>query len=98
MVGLPVESRAFVDHLRTQLTDAANAADRDYLSNSYFNIVNGRPTLVKLIKKPEPNGFRVVEEALTRKLQALDLSMLDVLGDTMRWLNWGTVLWAVKWA
>jgi TnpA family transposase len=26
---------------------------------------------------------------LTRKLQALDLSILDVLGDTMRWLNWG---------
>ncbi|MGZ8195887.1 MAG: transposase [Methylosarcina sp.] len=34
-------------------------------------------------------GFRVVEDALTQKLQALDLSMLDVLGDTMRWLNWG---------
>jgi hypothetical protein len=54
-----------------------------------FNIVNGRPTLAKLIKKPEPKGFRVIEEALTRKLQALDLSMLDVLGDTMQWLNWG---------
>ncbi|MGZ8957426.1 MAG: transposase [Methylosarcina sp.] len=26
---------------------------------------------------------------MTQKLQALDLSMLDVLGDTMRWLNWG---------
>lgn len=89
LVGLPVESQAFVDHLRTQLTDAANAVDRDYLSNTYFNITNGRPTLAKLIKKPEPKGFRVVDEALTRKLQALDLSMLDVLGDTMRWLNWG---------
>jgi TnpA family transposase len=89
LVGLPVESQAFVEHLRTQLTDAANAVDRDYLSNTNFNIVNGRPTLAKLIKKPEPKGFRVVEEALTRKLLALDLSMLDVLGDTMRWLNWG---------
>lgn len=89
LVGLPVEGQAFVDHLRTQLTDAANAVDRDYLSNTNFNIVNGRPTLAKLIKKPEPKGFRVVEEALTQKLQALDLSMLDVLGDTMRWLNWG---------
>jgi len=89
LVGLPVESQAFVDHLRTQLTDAANAVDRDYLSNTNFNIVNSRPKLAKLIKKPEPKGFRVVEEALTRKLQALDLSMLDVLGDTMQWLNWG---------
>jgi len=89
LVGLPVESQAFVDHLRAKLTDVANAVDRNYLSNTNFNIVNGRPTLAKLIKKPEPNGFRVVEEALTRKLLALYLSILDVLGDTMRWLNWG---------
>jgi TnpA family transposase len=89
LVGLPVESQAFVDHLRTQLVDAANAVDRDYLSNTYFNIVHGRPTLTRLTKKPDPAGFQAVESALTRKLQALDLSMLDVLGDTMRWLNWG---------
>ena len=34
LVGLPFESQSFVDHLRTQLTDAANAVDRDYLSNT----------------------------------------------------------------
>jgi len=89
LVGIPVESPAFVDHVRTQLLDAAHAVDRDYLSNTYFNIVNGRPVLARLTKKPDPKGFRVVEDALTQKLQALDLSMLDVLGDTMRWLNWG---------
>jgi len=89
LVGLPVDSKAFIDNLRKQLVDAANAVDRDYLSNTCFNIVNGRPTLAKLIKKPDPAGFSVVESALTQKLQALDLSMLDVLGDTMRWLNWG---------
>jgi TnpA family transposase len=89
LVGLPVESPAFVGHVRTQLLEAANAVDRKYLSNTYFNIVNGRPVLARLTKKPDPKGFRVVEDALTQKLQALDLSMLDVLGDTMRWLNWG---------
>lgn len=89
LVGIPVESQAFVDHVRTQLLDAANAVDQEYLSNTYFNIVNGRPVLARLTKKPDPKGFQVVEEALTQKLQALDLSMLDVLGDTMRWLNWG---------
>ena len=26
---------------------------------------------------------------MTAKLQALNLSVLDALGDTMRWLNWG---------
>lgn len=89
LVGLPVESPSFILHLRAQLADAAKAVDRDYLSNTYFNIINGRPTLARLIKKPDPTGFQAVEEGLTKKLQALDLSMLDVLGDTMRWLNWG---------
>jgi len=63
--------------------------DRGYLNNAYFNIVKGRPTLARLLKKPEPEGFLAVEDALTKKLQALNLSMLDVLGDTMRWLGWG---------
>ena len=89
LIGLPMESKAFIDHLRNQLVDAANAVDGDYLSNTYFNIVDGRPRLAKLVKKPDPAGFDAVESALTRKLQSLDLSMLDVLGDTMRWLNWG---------
>jgi len=89
LVGLPVETNAFIDHLRKQLVNAANAVDHDYVSNTYFNIVDGRPRLAKLVKKPVPKGFDAVESALTRKLQALDLSILDVLSDTMRWLNWG---------
>lgn len=39
----PVESQAFVDHLRIQLTDAANAVDRDYLSNTNFNCLVRHP-------------------------------------------------------
>jgi TnpA family transposase len=89
LVGLPMESKAFADHLRKQLAAAADAVDRDYPGNTYFNIVDGKPRLAKLVKKPEPEGFQAVESALTQKLQALDLSMLDVLGDTMRWLDWG---------
>ena len=89
MVGLPVEGHAFVDHVRIQLVNAATAVDRNYLSNEYFNIVKGRPTLARLVKKPDPVGFQAINDALTKKLQALDLSILDVLGDTMRWLNWG---------
>lgn len=89
LVGLPVDSQGFVDHLRAQLVATANAVDRDYLGNACFNIVKGRPTLTRLLKKPEPDGFQAVEAALTKKLQALNLSLLDVLGDTMRWLGWG---------
>ena len=30
-----------------------------------------------------------LDEALTRKLDALELSLLDVLADTMQWIAWG---------
>lgn len=89
LVGLPVDSQAFGDHLRAQLVGAANAVDRDYLGNPLFKIVGGRPSLARFTKKPEPVGFQAIDEAVMRKLQALDLSLLDVLGDTMQWLNWG---------
>lgn len=89
LVGLPVVSQEFVGHLRAQLIADADGVDLNYLSNTYFNIVNGRPTLARLKKQPDSKGFQAVDDALTRKLQALDLSVLDVLSDTMRWLNWG---------
>ena len=88
LVGLPVESHAFINHLRQQLALSAKVTDRNYLNNAFLNIINGRPRLTKLVKKPDPVGFQEVESALTKKLQALDLSILDVLADTMRWLNW----------
>lgn len=44
-VGLPVESAAFIKHVRTMLTDAAQQADKSYQDNTYFKIINGRPKL-----------------------------------------------------
>ena len=51
LVNLPVEGKTFVDHLRSQLTDAADRVDSDYLANPYFTITNGRPVLTRLVKK-----------------------------------------------
>lgn len=88
-VGLPVESRAFVKHVRTMLTEAAAKADETYHDNPYFKMIDGRPKLSKQAKKPAPPGFSQLDKRLTAKLDALDLSLLDVLTDTMQWLGWG---------
>lgn len=88
IVGLPVNDQEFIKHLRGQLTDTANKVDQEYPANACFNIVDGRATLAKLVKKPVPDGFNAIHDALNRKLQALDLSMLDALADTMHWLQW----------
>jgi Tn3 transposase DDE domain/Domain of unknown function (DUF4158) len=88
-VGLPVDSAAFVKHLRALFIEAAAQADEIYHDNPYFKMIDGRPKLGRQAKKPTPPGFKQLDEALTRKLDALELSLLDVLADTMQWTAWG---------
>ncbi len=88
-VGLPVENTAFVKHVRTLLMEAAAKVDETYHDNPYFKIIDGRPKLSKQVKKAVPPGFKKMDERLTKKLDALGISLLDVLADTMQWLDWG---------
>lgn len=88
-VGLPLETDAFINHVRTLLTNAAVQADSTYQDNPYFKIIDGRPKLLRQEKKPIPPGFKQLDEALTRKLDILELSLLDVLADTLQWIGWG---------
>lgn len=88
-VGLPIESTAFIEHVRAMLMTAAQTVDKTYPENPYFNIIDGRPKLGRQEKKPIPPGFKQLNEALGRKLDGLDLSLLDVLGDTLQWIGWG---------
>ncbi|MFL9999116.1 Tn3 family transposase [Paraburkholderia sediminicola] len=87
-VGLPVAGDAFVQHVRGLLTDAAKRTDDAYPENAFFEIVNGRPKLGRQAAKTTPAGFEQLDQALTRKLDALSLSLLDVLADTSQWIDW----------
>lgn len=87
-VSLPVEGPAFVEHVRALLADAARKADDAYLANPFFKIVDGRPKLGRQTKRATPEGFAALDEAVRRKLDAMNLSLLDVLADTSRWLGW----------
>ncbi|MGZ5006674.1 MAG: hypothetical protein ACXV8W_02080 [Methylobacter sp.] len=86
-VGLPVESVAFIEHVRTLLTEAARQADKTYHENAYFKIINGRPKLGRQQRKEIPPGFKEMDDALRRKLDSMGLSLLDVLTDTMQWIG-----------
>lgn len=87
-VGLPVEADPFVQHVRGLLTAAAQKADDAYLDNTFFQIIDGRPKLGRVKKKPIPEGFQELDAALTKKLDKLELSLLDVLADTSQWIGW----------
>jgi TnpA family transposase len=88
-VGLPVEREVFIEHVRGLLADAATKTDEAYPENPYFTLVNGKPKLGRHGRRPKPEGLDDVEIALSRKLDRMDLSLLDVLTDTMKWLRWG---------
>ncbi len=87
-VGLPVEAEAFILHVRGLLTTAAQKADDTYPDNPFFQIIEGRPKLCRLKKKPIPEGFPALDAALTKKLDKRELSLLDVLADTSQWIGW----------
>jgi TnpA family transposase len=87
-VGLPVEANPFIQHVRDLLTAAARKVDDAYPDNPVFHIIDGRPKLDRLKKKPKPEGFQALDAALTKKLDKLELSLLDVLADTSEWIGW----------
>ncbi|WP_369305163.1 Tn3 family transposase (plasmid) [Yersinia ruckeri] len=87
-VGLPLETIPFVDHVRDLLTAAAQKADDFYPDNAFFQIINGKPRLAKLKKKPVPDGFKALNIAVGKKLDKLGLSLLDIIADTTQWLHW----------
>jgi TnpA family transposase len=87
-VSLPIKSDAFIAHIHTMLTESAQQVDKTYHDNPYFTITDGRPKLLRYEKKPIPYGFKELDEALKRKLNNLDISLLDVLADTEQWIGW----------
>ena len=87
-VGLPVQENAFVQHVRGLLEVAARKADDSYPENPFFSIIEGRAKLGRHAKAPLPEGFALLDQALTGKLDALGLSLLDVLVDTSQWIGW----------
>lgn len=87
-VGLPVEAIPFIQHVRDLLTAAARKVDDAYPDNPFFQIIDGRPKLGRLKKKPVPEGFQALDVALAKKLDKLELSLLDVLSDTSQWIGW----------
>ena len=83
-----MDGDAFVAHVRNLLAEAATKADDAYLANPFFKIVDGRPRLGRHAKRTIPEGFAALDEAVKRKLDTRNLSLLDVMADTSRWINW----------
>ena len=85
-VGLPVEGRAFVAHLKDYLARITAEADASFPANEYLRIEAGEPVLGRLPWLEEPQDVKELEQRITERIEPLDI--LDVLVDTENWLNW----------
>ncbi len=86
VVSLPVETQAFVAHVRQVLETAARHTDEAFPENHLVRIEQGRPKLSRSPALPEPAGLELLDNLLAERLEAVNL--LDVLADTEHWLNW----------
>ncbi len=85
-VGLPVEGRAFVAHLKDYLARIVAEADASFPANEYLRIEAGEPVLGRLPRLEEPQDVKELEQRIAERIEPLDI--LDVLVNTENWLNW----------
>ena len=85
LVNLPVEPTAFVRQLKQQLQEATDRADQRFPDNEYLELTSRGPIIRKHeTDEPLPEVKEIVE-ALRERFQ--EISILDVLVETERWLN-----------
>jgi TnpA family transposase len=85
-VGIAADPTQFVHDLQTQLADAIRTTDAAFPTNTALTIQEGEPILRRLKKRPDPEGFALIDRLLSERLP--ERSIVDVLTDTEHWLNW----------
>lgn len=86
LVGLPVEGKAFVAHLRNHLEEVASRIDSSFPKNHSVRLEDGRPTIKKIKKMVDHKKLTLIESSLKERLKPVNL--LDILADAELWLNW----------
>ena len=90
VTGIPVETGAFINHVRGMLKDEAGMLDQSYPDNMEFRIgKNGEPSLKKLKAKPPPDHYAAITEMISDRMPLRDI--VDVLVDSRNLLNWDRV-------
>ncbi|MCP3926284.1 MAG: Tn3 family transposase [Desulfobacterales bacterium] len=85
-VNLPVETKAFMNHIRSWLENIAIKVDNSFPSNEYIRIENGKPVTKKSSKKPKVDGLEAMEAIIAQRLEPV--TILDILNFTQQWLGW----------
>lgn len=85
MINLPTEGKAFVQEMKHRLREAAKTADQAFPTNAHLSFKKDRLVIHKR-QRQLPEGLAEVKALIERKIKPV--SILDVLCDTEKWLNW----------
>jgi Tn3 transposase DDE domain/Domain of unknown function (DUF4158) len=85
LLNIPVKGEDFVAQLRQQLHKVSKTVDEAFPSNTYVSFEKDRLVLHKK-KRKIPEGLKELEALISQRIRPVNL--LDLLGDTQRWLGW----------
>lgn len=85
LVDFPVDSRAFVQNLKDELSALADEVDAGFPDNDHVEIGEQGLILHKLGKKPDPPNRTLIDQAITASMRPV--SILDILTETEQWLD-----------
>jgi TnpA family transposase len=88
--GLPVESSAFVTHVRDWLDGIAEVTDEGFPDNKLVRIEDGEPIITRPLRGHDSASVRDLEARLAQHLP--EQPILDLLVDTEHWLHWTSPL------
>ncbi|GAC1437798.1 MAG: Tn3 family transposase [Chloroflexota bacterium] len=86
LAGVPVDSPAFVAHVRDWLEGIAQETDRAFPANKAVRIEDGEPVITRPAPVPPPAGLPALETLLAARVEPVGL--LDALAATEHWLHW----------
>jgi hypothetical protein len=87
VIGLPNKADAFVEQLKSKLTDVGQTVDAQYPSNTELIVdESGRPHLKRLRSTPQPTGLDQFLETVRNRMP--ERHLLDILKHVHYWSNY----------
>ena len=85
LVNLPVEPKAFVNHVRQRLKTVANKVDSAFPENTQVSYQDNQLVIHKR-KRKAVEGLAALKELIAERIRPTHI--MNVLSDTETWLNW----------
>lgn len=85
LVGLPMDSAKFVDHLESELKAIARQVDDRFPDNEHVDIGESGLVIRRNERQQPPANLDLIDQAVTEQMEAK--SILDILTETEQWLD-----------